>query len=70
MSDLAERLGRKWMEEPPRFPVRYDDAARWWLKAIADELEAHTRDFDYADHCDLASGYHDAARWLRSEISP
>lgn len=53
MSGMVERLGRRWMEEPPKFPARYDDVARWWLNAVAAELE----DMEDAAHawCDDAS---------------
>jgi hypothetical protein len=59
---LVEKLGRRWMEEPPKFPVRYDDAARWWLNAIAEELEQRA--------CDSptkvgANGCRESAIWLR-----
>lgn len=63
MSGLPKRLAAKWWASPfaPVEPdadsecaASMDDEARWWIRAIADELEADRE-------------HHDAGRWLREQ---
>ena len=39
MSRVEERLAVKWAEEPCRPRATPSETARWWLNAIADEVE-------------------------------
>ena len=78
---LVERLARKWddafagQEYPDDDPERHEVAkadVRWFLNAIADEL--NTSSDDLLEHIgeydrDVYSG-EVAARWLRSQVNP
>lgn len=62
MSELIERLERRAYEEAGAG----NGSVRWWLNAIADELE--TKNEGPAHH--RISGGPTVARWLRSQASP
>lgn len=73
MSDLVERLAEK---RHPCFKIPEDgnlDEARWWLNAIADELETHTFGFQGSDELTYTMGVHKGMSipiaYLRSQAS-
>lgn len=56
-TELVERLAKRWddafagQEYPDDDPERHEVAmadARWWLNAIADELEQHGEEYPWA----------------------
>ena len=58
MSGLVERLAEKWTNVLRNENPLTDEVARWWLNAIADEMEAEDADRWYY-----------AANWLRSQTT-
>ncbi len=61
-SEMVERLAEKWSDENHRGDV-FPDEARWWLNAIADELEAAMPDNDHdSDYYGFGT-----ADWLRTQ---
>jgi len=67
---MIERLAEKWHKEihslPPKVNFERGDA-RWWILAIAEELEVETRRAIRAEQ----NVFHQipAIRWLRSQAS-
>jgi hypothetical protein len=59
---IVEKLAAKWLSAPPTVHS-YDDDARWWLNAIADEIEVS---LPPDEMCGCIQGGH-AARWLREQ---
>lgn len=77
MSDTVERLARRRVDEGPLAAVsvtaNYDDVAetanevaRWWLRAIAEELSAEGKRL-LEERGEHFVGRYESAKWLRKQ---
>ena len=69
---LVERLVSRWHKEYTGKSER--EEARWWLNAIADELDNHTFGFQGSDELTYTMGVRKGMglpiEWLRSQANP
>lgn len=69
MSDLVERLAKKRGLNPFEASNKAAQEARWWLNAIADELEENSDRYTSSKVHGGAQGMRFSARWLRNSTS-